>query len=422
MGSLRSWWEFPQRARDSSVPIKFKTVGVLVIIGIAVVGLFVELDCTSTASKAAKTETPDEALWRRLKEGPHVKRSTPPDIKLQRVVSPTTEEVARIKRHIANLANIEKPDFGLSGTMGGMAFAPVDGSERVTGGFLLANHQLQRSDDFKQLVSLGPRALPFLLEALDNKTPTKLKQTHHGGFGGMFLCSEMGSNPTNSIEQKALASLPKHEIGFPGRLVTDYTVKIGDVCFVIIGQIVGRAYLAVRYQPTAIIVINSPVEDRALAKAVRDIWSSTNATQRLFQSLRFDYATEGVFNGEYLDGWDFASDLQCQAALRMLYYFPHETTAMIAGLLARLDVRLREGGLTSVIQREVANGVRAQEFIKAVAWSDDPAIRRELLDILRRTTDPELLLPALTGFAAHGGGELVSKRVVEMIAQLPADE
>ena len=51
--------------------------------------------------------------------------------------------------------------------------------------------------------------------------------------------------------------------------------------------------------------------------AVREIWSSTNASQRLFDSLLFDYATPGVFNGESLDGWDVGSKLQCEAALRL---------------------------------------------------------------------------------------------------------
>lgn len=423
MNTLRSWWKIRRRAKDSLVPIKFKLLGVVLFCSVVAVCLFVGLNRTPIVNKAAKSETRDEARWRRLLEEPHVKQGVLPEVKLRSSVATSAEEVVRIKRHIANLANIEKPDFGLSGTMGGMAFAPVAGSEKATGGMLLTDHQLQRSDDLRQLVALGPRALPFLLEALDDKTPTKLRHTHDGGFGGMFLCSEMGSNPTNSIEQKALASLPKPEIGFSsGRPITDYTVKVGDVCFVIIGQIVGRAYLTVRYQPTAIIIINSPVEDKKLAKAVRYIWSGTNATQRLFESLRFDYATEGVFNGELLDGWDIGSSLQCQAAMRMLYYFPQETSQLLAERLARLDVRKQSQDRTHWTDSYLTNGVRAEEFIKAVAWSDAPPIRRELLDILRRTTDPGLLLPALTGFDAHGGGGLVSKRVTGMIAQLPADE
>jgi hypothetical protein len=332
----------------------------------------------SAADKADQEKTAAERRWRRLMEGPHVKRGVLPELKLQRPVTASAEESEQIKKLIANLAKTERPDFGLSGTMGGMAFAPVPNSGKHTGGFLLTNHKLQTADDFRQLVAFGPRALPFLLEALEDKTPTKLKQNHGGGFGGMFLCSEMDSNPTNPIEQRAITSLPKREIGFrDGRSITDYTVTIGDVCFVVVGQIVGRAYLAVRYQPTAIVVINSPVEEKALAKAVRDIWSSTNVAQRLFDSLLFDYATEGVFNGESLDGWDIGSGLQCQAAMRMLYYFPQETSGLIAERLARLDVRKPSEERAHWMNSYLTNGVRAEEFIKAIAWSDEPAIREK---------------------------------------------
>jgi hypothetical protein len=41
-----------------------------------------------------------------------------------------------------------------------------------------------------------------------------------------------------------------------------YTVKVGDVCFALIGQIVGRQLLPIRYQPTGGMIINSPVENR----------------------------------------------------------------------------------------------------------------------------------------------------------------
>ena len=143
-----------------SVPSRFKVVGVLLIFGVAAALIWVRLDRASTANQSAKNETPDSAEWRRLLENPQVKPGSLPAIRLLNSIPANAEEVARIKRHIANLANIEKPDFGLSGTMGGMAFAPVAGSEKAIGGMLLTNHQLQRSDDFRQLVGLGPRALP----------------------------------------------------------------------------------------------------------------------------------------------------------------------------------------------------------------------------------------------------------------------
>lgn len=373
-----------------------------------------------SAEKTDKEKTAAEARWRRMMEGPHVKRGVLPEIKLQRSMAASAEEAEQIKKHIANLAKIDRPDFGLSGTMGGTAFAPVPRSGRPTGGFLLTNHQLQTADDFRQLVEFGPRALPFLLEALEDKTPTKLKMSRENSmFTVMELANELSGNPTNSIEQKAIASLPKHE--WDGSSLDGYTVKVGDVCFVIIGQIVGRSYLAVRYQPSAIIIINSPVQKKELAKAVRDIWSSTNAAQHLFDSLLFDYSTEGVFNGESLDGWSIASDLQCQAAMRMLYYFPKETSQLLAERLARLDVRKPPEDRAHWMDSYLTNGVRVDDFVKAAAWSDEPATRREILNIFKRTTDMEILLAALPGIDANGR-ELARQRIDAMIDKLPAEE
>ena len=236
----------------------------------------------------------------------------------------------------------------------------------------------------------------------------------------MFLSTEMGSNPTNSLEQKAISTLPKNDRLRDLRSLTQYTVKVGDVCFTIIGQIVGRRYQAARYQPTAIVYINSPVESRVLAQAVRDVWSATNAPQHLLDSLLFDYATEGVFNGQSLDGWGIASELQTSAALRMLYYFPDETAEMIADRLARLDVR-KVHDVTNQIAREVANGVRVEGFIKSVTQSSAPAVQRELFNIFNRTGDPELLLAVLPGIRSEEG-DLVFKRLKQVIDELPADE
>src|SRR5262249_10867554 len=163
------------------------------------------------------------------------------------------------------------------------------------------------------------------------------------------------------------------------------TVKVGDVCMVAIGQIVGRPYRCVRYQPTAIIIINSPIEDADLPDELRAIWSSEDPTKRFLDSLLTDYATEGVFNGETLDGWVQASELQCRAGLRLLYYVPKETAPFIAARLRSFDVKAAEGGLDGWTRREVRNGARTDYFIKAVKWCKEPAIEQALRDLKRRT-------------------------------------
>ncbi len=323
-------------------------------------------------------------------------------------------EETKILKLIKNLAKIENPDFGLSPTFSGQAFAPI-ASARKAEAFLITDHHVKESNDFAELVKLGPRALPFLLKALDDQTPTKLVVHHEGVMGRMWFANELRGNPGNDEEQKVLATVPKREFGDSLDSLSSYTVKIGDVCFVIIGQIVGRRYLTVRYQPTMCIVVNSPTHDAVMAGQVRAIWSSEDPAQHLLDSLLMDYASRGIFNGKSLDGWDVGSSLQIEAAMRMLYYYPRETTNLIAARLRSLDVRKLD------MNGDVANGVRADEFVNAVAWSEEPAIREELQRIFQNTTDPKIMRDAAVSAKALDPTACL-KRLEDFLSSFPETE
>jgi hypothetical protein len=143
-----------------------------------------------------------------------------------------------------------------------------------------------------------------------------------------------------------------------------------------------------RYQPTAILIVNSPTHDQELCKAVRMIWSSDNSRQGLFQSLLRDYSTQGIFNGESLDGWSVGSRLQVGATLRLLYYFPEESALMISQRLKSLETqRVDEDNF---MQREVSNGVLTMAFINAVLWSEQPMIKGAVTEIESRTDDADI--------------------------------
>jgi hypothetical protein len=313
----------------------------------------------------------------------------------------TQQEATRIKALIAELARIDSPDFGLSPTIYGMAFAPVpDSGQALT--LLLTDHHLQTTSTLRQLVELGPRALPFLLDALEDRTPTRLTIKHPGGFGGMHFEDRIWGDPTNPAERDFLAAHPSlRELYKPFTTdpLTEYTVKVGDVCLVAIGQIVNRSYSAVRYQPTAHIMLNSPIHDPALARQVRAIWSSKNPAEHLLNSLLHDYTTPD-------------SLFQPGAVMRLLYYFPREATPMIVDRLRQLDALERQ---------DVTNGVRATEFVKAVAWCEEPAVRAELLSIFRRTTHPNVMGASLPAIGREHL-DLVLRKVGAFIDQLPAAE
>ena len=107
--------------------------------------------------------------------------------------------------------------------------------------------------------------------------------------------------------------------------------------------------------------------------------------------------------------------------MRLLYYYPQESAGMIAHRLAGLDVGKTDDNITNSIKREVSNGVRTEDFIKAVSWSDAPAVRKEILNIFNKTTDTDLLLAALPGIDSSKTN-LIRTRLEGFIDQLPADE
>jgi len=318
----------------------------------------------------------------------NVRAGKTPEVAPARRPATTAEQKKRIRELIVQLAEIKSPDFGLSASVTGRAFAPVAGHASWQMG-LLDGEQQRPSDAFRTLVEMGPSALPYLLEALEDRTPTKLiVPDATSPVTSMYLDTYLLGNPLNRAEARALARPAATEDDDDG-VYESYKVKVGDVCFVAVGQIVGRPYLAVRYQPTAIVVVTSPVESARVRDRVRTAWAGPDPTRRLFDSLLFDYATEGLFNGDSLDGWDEGSEFQIEAAIRLLYYFPGEAAPLIAARLRSFDVKGTVRGDGSM-KREVKNGVRTVDFIKAVRWSKEPVIREALADIAKRTDDPDI--------------------------------
>src|SRR5439155_8939592 len=115
----------------------------------------------------------------------------------------TKEKADRIKTCIARLAGIDRADFGLSPTMSGRAFLPVP-SQRESHAMILTDHRLESSAALRTLVEIGPEALPFLLDALADRTPTKLKFEHRSAFGAMWLDNDLWGNPVNELEMRTL--------------------------------------------------------------------------------------------------------------------------------------------------------------------------------------------------------------------------
>jgi len=145
----------------------------------------------------------------------------------------------------------------------------------------------------RELVRRGAASLPTLIAHLNdtrttgilvgNKEPKKQAakdKTVDNSFFFMFMLfgseydARVGSRP------------PKHpEKIFQRPFTGEYAVKVGDVCYAIIGQIVNRHLLPVRYQPTAGLIVNSPIESPVLAEEVRRDWGNTDSEGLKFSLL-----------------------------------------------------------------------------------------------------------------------------------------
>jgi len=150
----------------------------------------------------------------------------------------------------------------------------------------------------QELVRRGVSVLPTLIQHLNDKHPTKFNVGKDFAF--RYFSDEYDPKKPNNDEEHPL------ERRFNG----DYSVKVGDVCYVIIGQIVNRDLYVLRYQPSMGLVVNSPIEAPVLIKKVKKDWGSLNKKAHL-ASLLADA--------------DLNSDLWYKPALqRLRFYYPEE--------------------------------------------------------------------------------------------------
>jgi hypothetical protein len=353
-----------------------------------------------------------------------------------------TEE--EIRSLIKALADIEDPDVGFCPSMTGEIFAPVPSSYQFHGGILM-NHGLRRSPALTKLVELGPQSLPLLLEALDDETPTQVTVEHSGDMGGMWYAntplnrlaeSEGKKFPNNIVipnayawlnpanprenqlfdkvksEKRAGAKGAKDALDPFSNVIRRHTMNIGDICYVIIGQITNRPYLAAQYQMTACVYINSPVHDKNLASDVRGIWATADFRKTLLDSLLIDFNSKGI-------DW---MDRRNTAALRLGFYFPHETEELFLDFLKTVEINELpvdeddEAALAKLI--EAGNKVGIAE---AMSWSKSRKVRARLLEIMKSTADVRLFVATFPAIQ-EVNEPTVFVRCDELLKALPDNE
>lgn len=188
----------------------------------------------------------------------------------------------------------------------------------------------------RELVRRGPVALPELVKHIDDPRPTNLRVGNIDAKGtrrqvgvNLFMFTFFSEEYDPRLNENASVApgakgWPAGEKDFKG----SYNVKVGDICFVLIGQIVNRRLLAVRYQPSGGLIVNSPVESLKLAQWVKDDWSKADPTA-IRSSLLADIHGAHRFPKE--DKSTYLRLTVFPALERLKFYFPDAYDSLSGG-------------------------------------------------------------------------------------------
>lgn len=335
----------------------------------------------------------------------------------------TAEETARIAKCIEQLSDVEQPDIGFAPLMNGGGFLPVPEMRAFQGGILMQSHGLSTSPAAEGLVRLGPKAIPALLAALSDATPTKytfdrVQKDILSGMGASWFGHEIPTSAKSEREQAARASHPAvfAETDSSAHL-TRYTFARGDMAFVALGQIVNRSYVAMRYQPTACQVINSPVHDPEMAVVLRQIWTSDDPAALLYESLYADALGDGKADGSDVFSLGMSSVDRNGAIARLVYYFPDDFVPVLVKQLDAMAVSSAAAQLQAGERR-----LSPTEWCESVAWSEDPRVLAALGRVVERTDSPLILLSCLSKTTARAHGELFARKFSAMLASAPVEQ
>jgi hypothetical protein len=245
-------------------------------------------------------------------------------------------------------------------------------------------------DAIRGILNFGPQAIPTLLDGLDATSPTQVRVSTGEGQIVVFARTVFG-NPINPREASILGLTRDCYIWPPDTAanavdsqIESYTLRHGDLCFVLLGQIVNRDYQCITNAGMFNSVVCSCAYDEELRQKIRAIWSSENPRQLLFESLMLDFSTRCVLQGRSLDGWDVGELLQVGATQRLLHYFPEESRTVVAGRLAELDVE------ADWLKAALHNGVRAAELIAAVRPFPSEELETALIQLQSKCKDDDV--------------------------------
>jgi hypothetical protein len=220
---------------------------------------------------------------------------------------------------IDDLVDIDAQAPGLHSTALVRTFI-ADNSPSEFGGGVIGSVAPKNFPQMAELVRRGISSLPLLIKHLDDKRPTKLT------VGGDFFMFRYFSDEYDSKTLAQRERTARLEKKFDGK----YTVRVGDVCYALIGQIVNRNLLPIRYQPTAGLIVNSPIEAPVLIAEVKRDWTDIDAKEHMASLLADTRAGN--------DLWEYEPALR-----RLRFYYPDEYRQQAVGALKK-KIRKFESG------------------------------------------------------------------------------
>jgi hypothetical protein len=208
----------------------------------------------------------------------------------------------------------------------------------------------------EELLRRGVSAMPQLLAHLDDARKTK--SVINGMFSGITYSAEYDWNrrsetmrPTGVVSN-ALLHFQNRNLKIVGQPKdNEYTVTVGDLCYNLIGDIVNRSYECVRYQPTAIVIVNSPVLCPDLCNAVRRQWKGLTPEKHR-ASLVTDVVTPDRPERDH------------SGIIRLLKYYPDAAPAAIRKSLIM----------------PVYNFETLRELVSELYATPEPATRQKMID------------------------------------------
>ena len=322
---------------------------------------------------------------------PFVSLVQPPKAPKLEVTALSDERIQEIENLIRQLTKVTRKDVGCNadfiptgkfGTFGDWTGKQVEGI----------------SDPVRKLIEIGPDALPYLLDALDDDSRTQIviKCVENRGAiaGGMAFDEWTHGNPVNPTENRILrlsrsgyspSIRPKNEFSLPED-IESYRFKVGDVAYVIIGQTVGRHYIcfASPHLKSLGLLVISPVHRKALRQKIQKIWKTENPRQKLLESLLLDYSTRGILQCDSLDFWGVGNDFQIESTKRLLYYYPDVAVPLLVERIGKLQTS------DDFMADCVHNGLRSDNFIDSIAWSKNQKLKIALTELAKNAKEKDL--------------------------------